>query len=256
MKLIKLLLIVPVLLILSPHTCYSITKKRSLEFEAGLSYDRLSKDYDDWKSSYLEVKKKAGEGLFLYGSAREVKRYGITENEFMAGAVLPLGEKVTAAFDAAFGPEGVVLPKHSYNVNIGWTLGKGWAAQTGLRKREYENSDIILANISLENYFSNYRASFSILPSQVDSSHNSMSYNVRMDRYYGEGNFTGLSFSVGEEVENIPGSGTARSDISSLVFLGRHWFSDLWGLSYQIWAHRQGDYYERHGLRSGFRFRF
>jgi len=256
MILIKRLLIVPAFLILSPHTCYSMASPKALEFEAGGSYDRLDKGYDDWKSIYLEIKKKVGERRFLYGSAREVTRYAITENEFMAGAVVPAGEKVTATFEATFGPEGVILPKLSCHVNIAWMLDKGWAVEAGARKREYENSGTISGNISLEKYFSRYRASFSIYPSQVDSSDTSMSYNVRMDRYYGEGNFTGLSFTLGEEVENVPGSGTVTSDIRSLVFLGRHWFNDSWGMSYQVWTHRQGDYYERHGLRSGLRFRF
>jgi YaiO family outer membrane protein len=80
---------------------------------------------------------------------------------------------------------------------------------------------------------------------------------VQLSRYYGERSYFGISVSGGREVENVgPPLGITSTRIRAVGFVGRHWITPDWALSYELGAHEQGSLYQRRGLRLGLRRSF
>ena len=231
-------------------------RKKDVEIEAGISYDRMTGDYDDWKSIYLEGKGRIGEGLYLYGTAREVERFSISERELMSGLVLPSVGNITATIEGTTGEDGKILPRRSYLAGIDIALFKGVVLHAGGGEKTYTDSHVYSGNVSFQKYFSDYLGAFTIYHTRVEGGADTLGYSLKINRYYRDRDYAGLIFSFGKEAERISPSVIVSSSVSTIVFLGRSWFAEDWGLTYEAWFHSQGDYYDRYGLRSGLRFRF
>ena len=64
----------------------------------------------------------------------------------------------------------------------------------------------------------------------------------------------GALLAFGRELENIPGRGVVSSSVRGAALKANYAWTPSWAISAEATAHRQGDLYERNGLRIGVRY--
>lgn len=227
-----------------------------VQIEAGLSKESLNKGYADWSSTYVEAEKKMAERHAVYGMLRETERYDLKDGELLAGYYHPLGRQWTSLLEANASPTHHVLPKWSVLGQLQYAFGDGWGAHFGLRHTEYDAALTNLRIFTLERYWGDYRAAYTLYSGHLAGAGSALSQRIQFSRYYADHSWLGVALSGGEELENLGSAGVQHSDVQSLIFNGRHWFSRDWALTYEATLHRQGDYYTRNGVRLGLRRQF
>ena len=233
----------------------SLTK--DAEIQLSFSYEDLTNGYAPWRSVALDFSKKLAERKVVYGTFRETSRFSLGDQEVLAGLYYPLGRHWTALFEATASPSHQVLPKFSVLGQLEHSFGKGWNAQAGIRHTVYDAARTNLGIFTLERYFENYRAGYTLYISQLEGAGLSAGHRVQGDRYYGQGSRVGLGFAFGRELENVgPPRGILRTETKNVFLVGEHWFAAHWAIAYEVGWHKQGDLYTKRGASVGLRYRF
>ncbi|TCS71498.1 YaiO family outer membrane protein [Sulfuritortus calidifontis] len=226
-----------------------------LEAEIGASMENLDKGYADWESRYLEAGYQIDKRQSVYGMVRQTERFAQRDSELLAGYYHPLGPDWTLVLEGNFSPTHEVLAKWSAFAQVQRTLPDGWGAHLGLRRTEYTHDTTSTANLTLERYWSNYRAGYTFYSSYLEGSGSSSAHRLQFDYYYGEHSRVGLYAATGRELEN-QGTTVLASDVYSLGLVGRHWLNPDWAIIYELSSQRQGDLYTRNGIKLGLRRAF
>lgn len=227
-----------------------------VQVEAGFTQDYLDKGYTDWRSVYVETEKKLAERGVVYGMLRETERFGLRDTELLAGYSSPLGGQWTGLVEANASSTHNVLPKYSVLGQLQYALDDGWNAQFGVRHTEHDTAVTNLGIVTLERYWGDYRAAYTIYSGYLAAAGATLSQRMQFSRYYANQSWLGVGLSGGKELENLGSGGVQQSNVLSLAFNGRHWFSRDWAVSYETTLHQQGDYYNRNGIRVGLRRQF
>lgn len=228
----------------------------SAEFEVGATHDRLSNRSPDWTSIYVDGKKKLGDDKTLYGTLRETRRFGLTDQEARGGYYFPLAENWTGLFEANASSTHNVLPKWSALGEIIHNFGGGWVGHLGLRETEYNSSTSTRKMLTVERYWGNFRAAYTFSASQTSSGGSPSGSRINVNYYYGDGSSIGLGHGRGKEIESIGPDALLISNVRSVTLTGRHWFNPAWALTYDWGTHEQGTSYTRDGFSLGLRHRF
>lgn len=226
------------------------------EIEAGYGRESLNNNTSDWLNPYLELhhrfKKRHAASLGL----RETRRFGISDTEVYGGLYYPLGENWNTVFEGNFSPSHNVLPEYSLGGQIQRTLPGGWNLGAGLRQNTYALSESSVATFSVERYWGDYRAAYTLYSGRPDGGSSAPAHRFQLNYHYGERDSAGLSYTTGREVENIGLAGLRTTEVRNWTLSGRHWFARDWALSYDLSTHKQGSLYRREGFRLGLRYRF
>ncbi|HEY5900839.1 MAG TPA: YaiO family outer membrane beta-barrel protein [Burkholderiales bacterium] len=231
--------------------------EEATELEAGFTRERLTRGLPDWKSVSLEAVRQYHARAALYGSVRQSERFGERDAQLGGGGYLPLGASWTAQAEALYSPEHQVLPHSSLFAGLSRTLAGGWGASAGLRRNEYTRTAAHVLSLGAERYWDQWRAAYTLYSGRPEGSGSATAHRFQVDRYYAERSSVGASFVTGREVENTgPLGGILTSEVTGAELYARHWLTTHWALSAAALMHKQGDLYERRGVRLGIRYRF
>jgi YaiO family outer membrane protein len=230
---------------------------RPTEIELGVMPQRLSGSQPSWRETYLEFSHRFAERKTLYGSMRETERFGINDTQGVVGGYYPLGARVTGVLEFGGSPTHQVLPQWWAFGQAEIDLGKGWGVQFGLRHTEYDAALVNMGTITLERYFGNFRAAYTLYESWLQGSGGAPAHRFALSYTYNDENQIGVAFANGREAENVgPPQGVLTSAVTSWAIYGKHWFTRDFAVSFEALNHRQGDLYTRQGARIGLRYRF
>lgn len=227
-----------------------------VQIEAGFSRDYLNKEYADWSSAYVEAEKKMAERQVIYGLLRETERFEQKDVELLAGYYHPLGRQWTGLVEANVSSTHHILPKWSVLGQLQYAFGDDWGVHLGLRHTEYDTALTNLGVFTLERYWGDYRAAYTLYSGHLAGAGSTISQRLQFSRYYSDHSWLGMALSGGEELENMGGAGVQHSKVQSVIFNGRHWLSHYWAVTYEANLHQQGDYYARNGIKLGVRHEF
>ena len=229
--------------------------QEAVEVEAGISFEHLSNGFGSWSEAHLSASKKFKSRRTVYGTYRRTERFGQSDNEMIAGFYQPIGKRWTFFAEGSASPTHRILPKFSTLLQIERSLKKGWGAQAGWRHTKFNTARTDTGVFTVERYFSNYRAAYTLYATNLAGVGTSAAHRVQLTRYYNEKNSLNLSLAAGREVENL-GARVLRTDVQSVAIGGRHWINQRWGLNYNYSFTRQGSIYTRQGFNFGIRYRF
>lgn len=227
-----------------------------VEAEARSTIERLSGDRADWRNTQLDVQAKNAAQQSFYGYLRETARFDQRDSEVMMGTYQPFGGSWAIQIEAAMSPTHNVLAKSSLLAQLEHRFDGGWGVQAGYKRSEYKLAGADLGIVTVDRYFSNFRAAYTLYLGRPDGAGFGPTHRLQGSYYYSDRSFIGISAAAGREVENIFPSGVLSAQLRNLSLAGRHEFAPGWAASYEWFRQRQGDFYTRHGFGLGIRHAF
>lgn len=226
------------------------------EFGASYVHESVSNQPNDWADTQFDVLHKFGERKILIGRLGAVERFGLRDNTFALAGYHPLGERTTGYAEVTFSDNHRFLPRNSLHVQLAHSIGRGWGVGAGLKRVHYDNATIDILDLTLEHYFSTFRAAATVLPSHSSTAGSAASYRLQLGHYYGTENNVQLVLAKGDEVETPVAAGIiVKTAVESAAVFGRHWFARDWAVTYSAGRTRQGSSV-RDALGVGLRYRF
>ncbi len=226
------------------------------EYEIGGSYDSLDNGYDDWNSVYLEGGYSPSRNKVFYAAVESSERFSQREAEILAGAYLPLDEELVLMLEASIAPGADVLPQWSAMAGLNRAFEDGWDFSGGFRHSEYSESRYELLNLGVARYWGDWLAGYTVYAGWTEGAGTSVSHLVRIERYYGKSNRIGILAGAGKDSESVGQDRLLTSNTRTFGVTGRHWINSEWALSWSATWQRQGDIYNRAGVRAGLRRKF
>lgn len=230
-------------------------QERTRQLELRVGGDQLSNDTPDWRNYELHGRWQR-EALSLRGSARQVERYGLDDQEYALGGDLRLGPDWVLGADLSTSPDHAFLPELAYSAQISWAAGAGWVLGLGGRHSEYSEDTVNLGILSVEKYVGSLRAAYSLFHGRIEGGGSGSTHVGQLDWFYRDESRVGLSYASGREVTRIDPLRVIAAKVSSLTLLGTHWFAPEWGLNWSLGYSEQGDFYDRSGAQLGLVYRF
>ncbi|MHB8667389.1 MAG: YaiO family outer membrane beta-barrel protein [Burkholderiales bacterium] len=227
-----------------------------VEAEARSSLEQLTGGQSDWRDTALDIQAKNAARQSYYGDLRQTERYDFTDNEAMLGTYQPLGGSWAMQIEAALSPTHHVLAEHSLLAQLERRFDGGWGVQAGYRRSEYDLTGTDLAIITVDRYFSSFRAAYTLYLGRPDGAGFGPSHRLQLSYYYTDRSFIGISGASGKEVDNVPPNGILTTQVRNLSLAGRHEFAPGWYVSYQWLTQHQGYLYTRRGFGFGIRHAF
>jgi YaiO family outer membrane protein len=231
--------------------------------EIGFSHGRetLSNHPNDWIDTQLEVVRKFGRRKVLIGRVTSSERFGLHDSTIGLAGYHPLGERTVGYAEVSVSDTHRVLPRDSVHVQLAHSLAHGWGVIGGLKHMTYNVTEVDIAELTVERYFSSYRAAFSVYPSHSRIAGSATSYRMQVGwyyggRYYGEENNVQLLYASGVEVDKPTGvDSVLATPVRAFALFGRHWVAREWALAYGVSQTKQGSG-TRNGVNLGLRYRF
>ncbi|MBT8442292.1 MAG: YaiO family outer membrane beta-barrel protein [Gammaproteobacteria bacterium] len=224
--------------------------------EGGFSVQKLSKDLPDWTSLFVQAGRRLGPGKSVFGQLRQIERFDEKDGEIAGGIYWPAGDAWNVSADASLAPGAIVLPEWSLATQIHRPFERGFGVQVGLRHSEYAANYVRMLTLTGDYYWKNYYAGWTVYLAKLEGADPTFSNQWRIDRYYGSENRMGFLLAIGEEVESVGNGNFISGDTFLAAFNGIHWVSPVWGISWDLIFHEQGDFYRRGGFRVGLRRQF
>jgi YaiO family outer membrane protein len=232
------------------------------QIEVGGTYDGLNNARGSWNSQYLDFSKQFARRTSVYGGVQRSERFNLEDAQLNLGGYLPIADRWTVNLEGTYSPTGRVLAQHSetfrllHNFDFGLVLGAGY------RFREYRTATTHAALFSAEQYLGPFRLAYNYSPSFV-SSQDAHTHSVQLGYWYTDYSFVNLSYSVGNEINNIEtgsplcgGICVVSSQVAYYGINGRHWITPEWAITWAFSHQSQGPYYDRTGGQIGVRWAF
>ncbi len=227
------------------------------EIALDYSHESLTNNGLNWNLAQLDLSRQIADRYTIYGSLREIHRFGLKDTDGTAGFYAPLSATWTSLLEVGVSPSHHVSPKYSLFAQLHKTLGNGWGVEAGVRHSEYERSTVDVISATAERYWGNWRGAYTLYTGRPQGAAAGAAHRLQLTCYYNERNSIGVSYTTGREMENIgPPTGVRATDVKDWTINGRHWLSNAWGLTYELASHQQGTLYRRQGLRLGVRYSF
>jgi YaiO family outer membrane protein len=226
--------------------------------EIGLSHGRetLSNHPNDWTDSQLEAVRKFGRHKVLIGRVTSSERFGLHDNTIGLAGYHPLGERTVGYAEINVSDTHRVLPRGSVHVQLAHSLSHGWGLIGGLKHVTYNVTEVDIADLTVERYFSSYRAAVTVYPSHSRIAGSATSYRLQIGRYYGADSNIQLLYASGVEVDKPTGvDSVLATSVRALALFGRHSLTREWALAYGVSHTKQGNS-TRRGVNLGVRYRF
>lgn len=226
------------------------------EAEARTSVERLGAGREHWRNTEFYMQARNAARQLYYANLRATARFGQRDTELAIGTYQPLDSAWAVQLEAAASPTHRILAEHALLAQVERRFGGGWGAAAGYRRTEYARDGTDLAIITVDRYFSDFRAAYSLYLGRPDGAGFGASHRLQWSYYYGDRSFVGIAAASGKEAENVFPSGVLTSQVRSLTLAGRHEFAPGWAATYEWLVHRQGDLYTRRGIGLGLRHAF
>jgi YaiO family outer membrane protein len=226
------------------------------EIAASTSRESLSNDAPDWTNTHLSITHQFAKRQSVSLDLARISRFGLSDETLTLSAYTPAGSKTTLFFEAMKSRDHNFLARDSVQAQLLQSFDEGFGATVGVRHARYESSNVTIGEITLEKYFSDYRAAFSVLPSHSTTAGNATSYRLSFARYYGERSNVQIAVSRGTELERanalLP---IIATDVRSVTLYGRHAFDSAWAFDYALGQSKRANV-THHESSVGASFRF
>jgi YaiO family outer membrane protein len=222
--------------------------------EIGAMQENLDQGFADWQNLDLVASHKWAPRQTIYGELHDFERFSVHDKQLVAGYYHPLGDNTTGLIEFAASADHHFLPEWSILGQVEQQLSAGWGLQLGWRHNEYPQTTSDLVVTTVERYWLNYRAAYSLYLGKPEGAGAASSHRVTFDYYFADRNSMGVAFSQGKEVENV--GGVITTDVRSVALTGHYWFAPTWSVAMEASRHGQGDLYVRKGIRLGLRRTF
>lgn len=226
--------------------------------EIGLRVNRehLTGGRSPWQDQTLEVLHQFDKRKLVLGTLQHTERFGLSDTSASLAGYVPLSAQLTGYLEYGASSTHRVLPRDAFRVQLARALAGGWGIAGGLKHVRYDSAEIDVLDLTVERYFSDYRAAFTALPSRSNVAGNATSYRLQFGYYYGERNNIQLVFGDGTEVDRPTAvNQVLATQVRSLGLYGRHWFGQSLAFEYGAGHAVQGTY-TRRSLDAGLRYRF
>jgi YaiO family outer membrane protein len=234
----------------------TLEKASFTEVATGTTRETLSSNAPDWTNTHLSIIHQFAARQSLGLDIARVSRFGLSDETLTLSAYAPTGSKSTLFFEAIKSRDHSFLARDSVHAQLLQSFDEGFGAALGVRHARYENSNVTIGEITIEKYFSNYRAAFSVLPSHSTSAGNATSYRAAFAYYYGERSNVQIAAARGTELERtsalLP---IVATDVRSVTLYGRHAFDNAWAFDYALGRSTRANV-THHEFSVGARFRF
>ncbi|MBI4290933.1 MAG: YaiO family outer membrane beta-barrel protein [Betaproteobacteria bacterium] len=217
---------------------------------------RLSNGSPDWTDSAIEITHEFEKRKLLIGTLTDSSRFGLKDTTATIEGYYPFSQRLTGYAGVTASDTHRVLARDSVHGQLAYALDGGWGVLAGFKHATYNTTSVDTADFTLERYFSNYRAAFTVLPAHSRTAGSAASYRLAFGYFYGDENRIQILFGIGTEVDRPEGANLiVATSVRSTALFGRHWFSSAWALDYAIERTAQGTV-TRDGLNVGLRYRF
>ncbi|HEX4949424.1 MAG TPA: YaiO family outer membrane beta-barrel protein [Blastocatellia bacterium] len=235
----------------TPHTPAVGAETKTWSVGTEFSYETLSGGLASWYSAQFNLSREFAAGRMVYGSYRETSRFSRYDREATAGMRQAFGKKWAVQTEASFSPTHQVLAQWTFLTQIERQFERGWVSQAGFRHSAFNTKRAQLGIVSVERYWSRYRAAYTLYTGAAGNSGVSMTHRVSGNYFYGARNSLGLGAAWGRELVNLGTRGLLRTNVRAVTLHGRHWFNARWTAIYGVTWHEQGSLYVRRGLTFG-----
>lgn len=238
----------------SPQSPLSDT--RYSEVGLRLNRENLTGGRTPWREDTVELLHQFDKRKVVLGRVVHSQRFGLSDTTVGLSGYVPLGEATTGFIDYAASSTHRVLPRDSVHMQLSRALANGWGLAGGLKHVRYDSARVDIADLTVERYFSNYRAAFTLLPSRSNVAGSATSYRLQLGYYYGERNNVQFVVGDGTEVERPTAiNQLLATSVRSLGLYGRHWINPAWAFEYGAGQTVQGGF-TRRSMDAGIRYRF
>ncbi|XQR91289.1 YaiO family outer membrane beta-barrel protein [Stutzerimonas urumqiensis] len=229
--------------------------QRRHELELSYRTDDLDSGFDDWQTQRLDYVSTRAEGLGWYGALLREQRFGDWDPGLELGAVIALDENWTLQPEVGYQHDPFFLPKWHADLRLQRRLPAGFLGAVSVRRTEYETSRVDRLALSVERYWNDWRAGYTVNITDVSNAGTPIGHDLSLDYYYDGLSYLGLRGTFGEE-EAVEGQRLLTSDVRAISLQGRHWFDTRWALTWEFGRHDQGDLYTRDWVQLGLRHAF
>jgi YaiO family outer membrane protein len=232
-----------------------------LTLEAAHSVERLSAGLKDWRQTemFAHWRDPAGgaAGWAAGGALRRTERFGFIDSQVEASAALPLAASWRGEAEASVSATHQVLPAWRWRARV-WRDGiQGWNLALGTGRTLYRGASAAqgstLVELQAERYVADWRFAWVGSATRLDAGNVGSAHVWSANWYAHERLALGGVFGFGRELENLPNAGVVSSSVRSLALKAQWTFRPTWSLSVEASSQRQGEIYERNGLRLGLR---
>ncbi len=221
-----------------------------------MSRELLSNRTPDWTDVGLEVAHEFARRKVLSGSVVDSSRFGVNDRTLAVEGYYPLSRKTTGYLMASASDTHRVLARSTVHAQVAHELGDGWGLIGGLRHASYDATSVDIADLTVEKYFSDFRAAYTLLPARSSTAGGASSQRLQVAYYYGDGSRVQFVHGWGTEVDRPSGIGlVVATNVRSTGMFGRHWLSRDWGVDYGVGRTTQGTVV-RTAASVGLRLRF
>ena len=229
-----------------------------LAFEAAQTVEKLSAGLADWRSTEVSALWRAPAAGSANGTLRRTERFNLADGQAEAGAALLPASRWRAEAELAASDTHRVLPAWQWRGRI-WREGVvGWNLALGAGRTLYSNPGLTQGNsqaqVQAERYLGTWRIAWAGTATRLDGGGASSAHVGRLDWDASDALRIGALLAFGRELENIPGRGVVSSSVRGAALKANYAWTPSWAISAEATAHRQGDLYERNGLRIGVRY--
>ena len=224
-------------------------------WEFGTDRQRLSNGGPDWTEQTLRWNHWLDQHRSFDITVQQARRFGMQDEQLAASFTSPLTRQLSLSAEASLSPTHRFLAQHSTGLTLQYAFAPGWLAHGGIKSTHYDSGTVGQSTLALEHYVSSFSWSATWRPVRAFATDTSSS-ELRGNYYYGDRNFIGISRASGQEATPIGAGRLVLADIESLALTGRHWLTQNWAVSYALNSTRQGNFYNRDGIRFGVQYIF
>lgn len=222
--------------------------------ELAHSQDKLSGDYQDWRSNQLNVFLSLPQKDSLAIELNRTQRFGLQDSSAYLNYTRPM-QGGAANIELGYTPQAEFLAKRMYGLGWNGVIGGGYGYILAYRQRSYRDTLSDSINLTLEKYFSDYRIAYTNTISSLDKSQTEQSHRLQLQWIGEANNRLSLTYASGNEPVYLGPSSLTAAHVSTLQVDGVWWYKEI-GVSAGIWRVLQGSFYERTGAQLGLRFAF
>jgi YaiO family outer membrane protein len=226
------------------------------QFALRTGREQLSNGSPDWSDTGVELVHEFDKRKILSGSVVESSRFGLRDQTVMVEGYYPFGARTTGYLMAAASDTHRVLPRAIAQAQLAYALVQGWGVMAGLRHANYNTTSVDIADLTLERYFSSFRAAVTVFQAHSSTAGSASSYRLQFSYYYGDEDRVQFLYSNGTEVDRPTDVDLVLATrVRSSAIFGRHWIADAWALDYGAGRTTQGTV-NRTAVSVGLRYRF
>ena len=238
-----------------PTAEVSTTDDGQTSLEAYYGHDALTNNRAAWNNASIKLSHKTKSAI-SHVQIDTFDRFDKNDWQMAGGINLPLQDTWRLAVNGSLSPTTRVIARNKLEAIISKTLTTGFILHGGLQYANYAATNSKQLHITSEYYHSAYRFAYTFRLIDVDNAGTGNNQRIQLSRSYGTNNMIGVSIAGGKDVEF---DGTATPPVSSVrtyALYGRHSIEKKTALTYSIFHHQQGVFYNRNGFVLGIKFDF